>query len=57
MDGDFPARRDAPANANQFFDDECRRDPRAARDVAAGEPWVFFDHRTLAEVIAAERLS
>jgi len=30
-------------------------DPRAARDVAVGEPWAFADHRTLAEVITAER--
>ena len=31
-------------------------DPRCARDVAVGEPWVFAEHRTMAEVIAAERL-
>lgn len=49
------AGRGAPANANQFFEDERRRDPRAARDVAPGEPWVFFDHRSMAEVIVAER--
>ncbi len=28
---------------------------RPARDVAPGECWAFLDHRTLAEVIAAER--
>lgn len=54
MYGKFPARRDAPANANQVFDN-AGRDPRAARDVAPGMPWVFFEHRTLAEVIVAER--
>ena len=27
----------------------------AARDVAAGEPWTFTDHRTMAEVIASEK--
>jgi hypothetical protein len=26
----------------------------AARDVSPGEPWVFRDHRTMAEVIAEE---
>jgi hypothetical protein len=26
----------------------------AARDVAAGEPWIFLNHRTMAEVIADE---
>ena len=54
MHGNFPARRDAPANANQVIESE-RRDPRAARDVAPGEPWMFVEHRTLAEVIAAFR--
>lgn len=29
---------------------------RAARDVLPGERWAFDDHRTMAEVIAAERL-
>jgi hypothetical protein len=48
------AGRIAPANANQFFDVEHRRDPRAARDVAPGERWTFPDHRSMAEVIAAE---
>jgi hypothetical protein len=28
--------------------------PRAARDVASGERWAFTDHRTMADVIAAE---
>jgi hypothetical protein len=31
-------------------------DPRCARDVAPGERWTFDEHRTMAEVIAAERL-
>jgi len=26
----------------------------AARDVAPGEPWIFSEHRTMAEVIAEE---
>jgi hypothetical protein len=26
----------------------------AARDVPLGEPWIFRDHRTMAEVIAEE---
>jgi hypothetical protein len=30
-------------------------DPRCARDIAVGEPWVFAEHRTMAEVITAER--
>lgn len=54
MHRDFPLRREAPANCNQVFE-KSGRDPRAARDVAPGEPWVFAWHRTLAEVIAAER--
>jgi hypothetical protein len=29
-------------------------DRRAARDVAPGECWAFVEHRTIAEVIAAE---
>ena len=29
--------------------------PRSARDVAPGERWAFVEHRTMAEVIAAER--
>ncbi len=28
---------------------------RPARDVAPGERWAFLDHRTMAEVIVAER--
>lgn len=31
------------------------RDERAARDVAPGQSWAFHDHRTMAEVIDAER--
>jgi hypothetical protein len=29
---------------------------RGARDVAPGERWAFIEHRSMAEVIAAERL-
>jgi hypothetical protein len=29
-------------------------EPRAARDVPPGECWSFTEHRTLADVIAAE---
>lgn len=54
MQWQLPSRHLVPANANQVFDDGGR-DPRAARDVNPGEPWVFVEHRTLAEVIAAER--
>ncbi len=32
------------------------RGPKPARDVAPGECWAFLDHRTMAEVIADERL-
>ncbi len=31
-------------------------DLRAARDVAVGERWAFVEHRSMAEVIGAERL-
>lgn len=31
------------------------KDGKPARDAAPGEPWVFVEHRTMAEVIAAER--
>jgi hypothetical protein len=27
----------------------------AARDVPVGESWAFHDHRTMAEIIAAEK--
>jgi hypothetical protein len=30
-------------------------DKRPARDVAPGERWAFVEHRSMAEVIAAER--
>jgi len=30
-------------------------DRKPARDVAPGERWAFVEHRTMAEVIAAER--
>jgi hypothetical protein len=42
-------------NANLLFENGGR-DPRAARDVVLGEPWVFFEHRTLAEA-ARDRLA
>jgi hypothetical protein len=32
----------------------CRRKATAARDVAPGEPWIFQNHRTMADVIADE---
>ncbi|MGE3279568.1 MAG: hypothetical protein AB7H90_05280 [Alphaproteobacteria bacterium] len=55
MEQAFPARQLAPAYADQIFDD-IGRDARAARDIAAGKSlWVFFEHRTLAEIVAAER--
>jgi hypothetical protein len=54
MEQAFRARQLAPAHTNQILDDR-EHDPRVARDVAAGEPWVFVEHRTLAEVFASER--
>ena len=54
MEQAFPVRQRTPANANQIIDD-MERDPRAARDVATGEQWVFFEHRSLAEIFAAEQ--
>jgi hypothetical protein len=48
------ARRETPADADQILDDGGR-DPRAARDIAVAEPWVFVEHRTLAEVFVSER--
>ena len=54
MHGDPHVRCQAPSCAKQPFDDE-KRNPRAARDVASGKPWVFVEHRTLAEVIATEQ--
>ena len=47
-------RGEAPTGANQPLNNE-ERSPQAARDVAPGKPWVFVEHRTLAEVIATER--
>jgi hypothetical protein len=55
MERHYPPRREAPANTNHVFNDAGRRDPRAARDVAPGRLWVFPEHRSLAEVFAAER--
>jgi hypothetical protein len=41
----------------QHHDNERgKTDARPARDVAPGERWAFVDHRSMAEVIAAERL-
>ena len=54
MEQAFPVRRLAPAHADKVLDDGGH-DPRVTRDVAAGKPWIFFEHRTLAEVFAAER--
>ena len=58
MQPKFPADGNSPAEAWQLSPNELgkkeRRDPRAARDVLPGEPWVFPDHGSLAEVIAAE---
>jgi hypothetical protein len=55
MERHYASRREAPANANHVLNDAAGRDPRAARDVAPGELWAFFEHRSLAEVIAVER--
>lgn len=55
MEQVFPARRKAPENASQVVENGGVHDPRASRDVARGESWLFFEHRTLAEVFAAER--
>jgi hypothetical protein len=46
------AKRELSANGIREIDGS--RDPRAARDVASGEHWAFVEHRTMAEVIAAE---
>jgi len=54
MHRDLPTGRTDPADSTQFFDNE-KPAARAARDVSPGESWVFVEHRTLAEVIAAER--
>jgi hypothetical protein len=41
---------------HQFANDNDRgRVSPAARDVAPGERWAFVEHRTMAEVAAAER--
>jgi hypothetical protein len=31
--------------------------PRAARDVATGQPWTFPDHRSMAAVIAEDGMA
>jgi hypothetical protein len=38
-----------------FCNGSTKGKPTAARDVPAGQPWVFPDHRSMAEVIAEER--
>jgi hypothetical protein len=43
------AARQLPANGLG------NKDGKPARDVPPGEPWVFVEHRTMAEVIATER--
>ena len=41
---------------HQFANDNDRgRVSPAAPDVAPGEHWAFVEHRTMAEIIAAER--
>lgn len=42
------------AEIDAFFADATCTIPRGARDVRPGEPWVFQEHRTMAEVAAAE---
>jgi hypothetical protein len=37
-------------------DNDRDRVSPVARDIAPGECWAFVEHRTMAEVIAAERL-
>ncbi len=37
-------------------DNDQGRVPPAARDIAPGERWAFVEHRSMAQVIAAERL-
>jgi hypothetical protein len=41
--------------ANGLNEIEGQSEPRPARDVAPGECWAFVEHRSMAEVIAAER--
>jgi hypothetical protein len=55
MDDLFVAARRQPFS-NELGKINGRGDPRPARDVAPGECWAFDEHRTMAEVIAAERL-
>jgi hypothetical protein len=39
----------------QHQPNNIRDEGRPARDVAPGERWAFVEHRTMAEVIAAEQ--
>jgi hypothetical protein len=39
----------------QHQPDELKDEGRPARDVAPGECWAFVEHRSMAEVVAAER--
>jgi len=54
MDGFLVLLRSS-SQGNGLNEIEERSEPRLARDVAPGERWAFLDHRTMAEVIAAER--
>jgi hypothetical protein len=45
----------AAAEVRQHHDNEsAEKYKRPARDVAPGERWAFVEHRSMAEVIAAE---
>ncbi len=47
----------SPAERRQHHDNQLGETyGRPARDVAPGERWAFIEHRTMAEVIASERL-
>lgn len=41
--------------AQHQLNELAENEGRPARDVVPGERWVFLEHRTMAEVIAAER--
>lgn len=45
------------AEARQHhYNETAEKYGRPAQDVAPGERWVFVEHRSMAEVITAERL-
>jgi hypothetical protein len=48
---DLPAARQRQHDQDELSE----KIGRPARDVARGECWAFVEHRTLAEVVAAER--